>query len=279
MDQVYRQLSRECILAGLAPSAQGWVRELRVFGEIDSTSLRLMTRAGTEKINGVVYVAERQTNGRGRRGRTWLTPAGGSIALSFGREVAVSVAEVAPLSLIVGLAIANAMRRSDIHGISLKWPNDVLVDGAKVGGVLIELAETASPLILVIGVGINIGCGAEVGASLGVPVGDVLAQHPYVSRNDLIAEVISSIHEFTNRFESQGFSGMRSEWEQLHFHQNRRVKLIGPNESLEGVARGVTACGELILETSSGLRYFNTGEVSLRGELGPAEPQRDTRGT
>ena len=243
------------------------MRELRVHGEIDSTSSHLMARAGAEKIDGVVCVADRQTNGRGRRGRTWLTPSGGSIALSFGREIAVAVAEVAPLSLIVGLAVAKAIERFNICGISLKWPNDVLLDGAKVGGILIELVGITFPLLAVIGVGINIGSGAEVAARLGTPVGDVLAQRRNLSRSDLIAEVISNIHDLTTRFESQGFSGMRSEWEQLHFHQNRRVKVIGVNETVEGVARGVTASGELVLETSLGIRYFSGGEVSLRGEL------------
>ena len=268
MEPACSALSRECILARLAPDAVGWMRELRVHSEIDSTSSHLMTRAGAESIDGVVCIAEHQTNGRGRRGRTWLAPAGKSIALSLGREISVAGADIAPLSLVVGLAVANAISRSNIRGISLKWPNDVLLDGAKVGGILIELVRTTFPLVVVIGVGINIGSGAEVGARLGVAVGDIRAQHPEVSRNDLIAEVIGNIHDLTTRFESQGFSGMRSEWERLHFHQNRPVEVVGVNETIEGVARGVTASGALILETSLGIRYFTVGEVSLRGKLG-----------
>ena len=268
MEPACSALSRECILARLAPSALGWMRELRVHREIDSTNSHLMNRAVVETVDGVVCVADHQTNGRGRRGRTWLTPAGGSIALSLGREISVVVAEIAPLSLVVGLAVANAISRSGLRGISLKWPNDVLLDGAKVGGILIELVGSTIPLVVVIGVGINVGSGTEVGARLGIAVGDIRTQHLGVSRNELIAEVVCNIHDLTTRFESQGFSGIRPEWERLHFHQNRPVEVVGVNETIEGVARGVTASGALIVETSLGIRYFTVGEVSLRGKLG-----------
>jgi BirA family biotin operon repressor/biotin-[acetyl-CoA-carboxylase] ligase len=266
MNTLHQPLDRALILAGLSPDARRWAREITVHLEIDSTNSHLMSRAATEEVDGVVCIAERQTSGRGRRGRTWLTPAGGSIALSLGRHLSVAIAEIAPLSLVVGVAVANAMERLGVSGVSLKWPNDVLLDGVKVGGILIELAGIADPLKVVIGVGINVGSGAEVSARLGMPVGDVLARRHDISRNDLVAELINNIHELTAKFESEGFSAMRADWEALHAHQNRTVRIISANETVEGIARGVTAGGELVLETPSGIRHFSGGEVSLRGE-------------
>jgi BirA family transcriptional regulator, biotin operon repressor / biotin---[acetyl-CoA-carboxylase] ligase len=268
MDSTRQPLDRELILERISPATRTWVSEIGVHEEIDSTNTHLMTRATAEDIDGVVCIAERQTAGRGRRGRTWLTPSGGAIALSLGKHLSVAVAEIAPLSLVVGLAVANAMRDSGISGVSLKWPNDILLDGAKVGGILIELAAITQPLKVVIGVGINVGAGAEVRTRLGIPVGDVREKNRTISRNDLAAGLIDNIHGFATRFEQQGFPAMRSEWETLHAHQEHHVLLIGANETVEGIARGVTASGELVLETDSGIRHFSGGEVSLRGAHG-----------
>lgn len=264
MDAIRQDLHPELILSHLGSSARAWVRELRVHLEIDSTNSHLMRRALVEDVDGVACLAERQTNGRGRRGRTWLTPAGAAIALSLGRRVSVAIADVAPLSLVVGLAVARAMHSSGITGVSLKWPNDVLLDGAKVAGVLIELASGSNPVMAVIGVGINVGSGMEVRAHIGTPVGDVLDRNRHVSRNVLAANVIDSVHELTANFESSGFSRMRREWERLHAHQGEIVRVTSAASSVEGVALGVTPNGELILETQSGVANYSGGEVSLR---------------
>ena len=134
---------------------------------------------------------------------------------------------------------------------------------------LIELTGIAIPLTVVIGVGVNMGSGSEVSARLGLPVGDVLTGRRELSRNILAAELINDVHDLTTLFEARGFAPMRADWERLHAHQNRHVRVIGLNESIEGIARGVTDGGELILETDSGLRTFSGGEVSLRAENAP----------
>jgi BirA family transcriptional regulator, biotin operon repressor / biotin---[acetyl-CoA-carboxylase] ligase len=268
MDSEQPPLNRELILAGMSRESRRWVKELVVHTEIGSTNTHLMTRAAAENVDGVVCIAERQTGGRGRRGRTWLTPSGGSIALSLGKHVAVGIAEIAPLSLIVGLAVANAMARCGIDGVSLKWPNDILLDGVKVGGILIELAAIAEPLKVITGIGINVGAGSEVSSHLGFSVGDVRSKNTRISRNEIAANLIDSFYESTSKFEVQGFPSMRAEWEALHAHQDRRVHLIGANETVEGIARGVTTSGELILDTDAGIRHFSGGEVSLRGDRG-----------
>ena len=136
----HQALDRDSILAQLSRASRGWLRELRVHAEIDSTNSHLIARAANETIDGVACIAERQTGGRGRRGRTWLTPPGSNIALSLGKSISIPISEVAPLSLVVGLAAVNALARVGVNDVKLKWPNDVLLNGAKVGGILIELA-------------------------------------------------------------------------------------------------------------------------------------------
>jgi BirA family transcriptional regulator, biotin operon repressor / biotin---[acetyl-CoA-carboxylase] ligase len=264
----HQPLVSESILVQLAHDSRRWIRELQIHAEISSTNSHLMARAASQSIDGIVCLAERQTGGRGRRGRTWLTPSGQNIALSLGKSVPISVAQVAPLSLVVGLAAVSALKRVGVDNAMLKWPNDLLLNGAKVGGILIELPSIGNPLTVVVGIGINMGSGEEVSAHLGSPVGDLLAGRISISRNTLAAELINSVFEMTSRFELHGFATMRPDWEDLHAHQDRNVRVIGTNETIEGIARGVTDSGELILETAAGIRHFSGGEVSLRSEHG-----------
>jgi BirA family biotin operon repressor/biotin-[acetyl-CoA-carboxylase] ligase len=264
MESSFENLSADSILAQLSDATRAWLRELRIHHEIDSTNTHLMQRAPVENIDGVICLAESQTAGRGRRGRTWITPTRAGIALSLGRRMSVPIGEVAPLSLVVGIAVAHAMRKSAITGVSLKWPNDILLDGDKVGGVLIELASVGNPTVAIVGVGVNVGSGLEVSARLGIPVGDVLDRNSHISRNKLAADIIDSIQVLSTEFESSGFSGMREEWQQLHAYQGARVRLTSADSTIEGTARGVTPRGELVLETEAGIRHFSGGEVTLR---------------
>ena len=268
MPSACQPLDRDQIWSCLSTNASRWAVEISVHAEIDSTNTHLMTRAATQDVDGIVCLAERQTNGRGRRGRTWLTPAGGAIALSLGKRVALPIGEVAPLSLVVGVAVAHALERCRVDAVALKWPNDVLLDGAKVGGILVEISSVAKPLQAIVGVGVNAGAGQSVSVQLGTPVGDIRASNPSVSRNVLAAELINSVHEMISRFEREGFHLIRRAWEALHAHQDRRIRIDGVGEAVFGVARGITDRGELIVETGSGVRYFSSGEVSLRGADG-----------
>jgi len=249
----------------LPPAARSWVRELRVHEEIDSTNTHLVRRASSEPIDGVVCFAESQTGGRGRRGRTWLSPKGRSIAVSLGHSLAVPVSEVGPLSLVVGWGVAIALQKMGIKGVRLKWPNDVLVDGAKAGGILIELAGIGQPLTVVIGIGLNVGSGVEIRRHLGIPIGDLRDKSEHISRNELASALVGSVHDEVVEFERHGFAPVRGRWEELHEHQHRPVLLVGANETVEGIARGVSLSGELILETLTGVSHFSGGEVSLRG--------------
>ncbi len=266
MGATYEPLSETRIYSLLAPATKSWVRELRVHQRIDSTNSHLVARAASGSVDGVVCLAELQTKGRGRRGRTWVTPEGMGIALSVGRQLNLPIAGISPLSLVVGVSAVAAMKSIGIEGIALKWPNDLLLGGLKVGGILIELAGASSPLIVVIGVGLNVGAGAVVQQRLGTAVGDLQDDHREISRNKLAAALIDNLLEATQRFETEGFRRLREEWTRIHYHQNRPVVLVTADDAIEGIALGVDMNGELLLETPSGITHFNAGEVSLRDE-------------
>lgn len=259
-------LVAQTIVDLMSADTRSWLRELKVHDEIDSTNTHLMRRSSSETIDGVVCFAESQTAGRGRRGRTWLTPRGQSIAVSFGKNLAIPVSEIGPLSLVVGVGVARALDSLGIAGVGLKWPNDILLEGAKAGGVLIELAGIAQPLVVVIGIGLNVGGGNEVRERLGIPVADLSDKVAHLSRNTLAAAVLEHVHAAIVEFEQMGFAPLRERWEGLHAHQHRRVVLSGANETIEGIARGVSMTGELILETAAGISRFSGGEVSLRAD-------------
>jgi BirA family transcriptional regulator, biotin operon repressor / biotin---[acetyl-CoA-carboxylase] ligase len=257
-------LDRELILAQLTQSARGWLRDLQVHAQIDSTNTHLLRQASSG-IDGVACLAEHQTHGRGRRGRSWLDRPGRGLAMSLGRRMQRPLAELAPVSLVAGVAVAKALQGVNIRGVTLKWPNDILVDGAKAGGILVEVAGAIEPQI-VIGVGLNIGAQAELEARLGHAVGDVLRGDVRMSRNALAAAIIDSLTRYAGRFDVEGFAPLRSEWEALHAHQDRRVRIRAADGEILGIARGVAATGELRLQTDSGLIHCNSGEVSLRDE-------------
>jgi len=267
MTDINEPLSESEIRAHLSSDVREWAREIRVHEEIDSTNTHLIKRAASQAIDGVVCLAEVQTSGRGRRGRTWLSPKGRNIAMSLGMNLAMPISSLSPLSLVVGIAAADTLKGLGIDAVSLKWPNDILIEATKAGGILIELASIANPLVVVIGLGVNVGSGAEIGDHLGIAVGDVLGAGRRVSRNELAAKLIDSIRRRVMQFEREGFGRLRDHWDQLHAHRNSVVTISTANESVEGVARGVTLNGELVLDTASGTLHFNGGEVSLRADV------------
>jgi BirA family biotin operon repressor/biotin-[acetyl-CoA-carboxylase] ligase len=261
----FEPLDATAIEERVSPDVRCWIRELRVHQQIDSTNTHLVRRASSEPIDGVVCFAESQTGGRGRRGRTWLSPKGQSIAVSLGHDLEIPISEVGPLSLVVGIGVAAALLKIGVEGVRLKWPNDILLDGAKAGGILIELARVGQPLAVVVGIGLNVGGGGELRERLGMPIGDLREKAKNISRNALAAALLDGVHQQVVELARRGFAPLRGRWEELHEYQDKPVLLIGANETVEGIARGVSLSGELILETAEGLSHFSGGEVSLRG--------------
>lgn len=224
-----------------------------------STNAVLLARAETGAPSGAVVVAEVQTAGRGRRGRTWVSTPGDSLTFSLLWRFVPGTAP-AGLSLAVGLAVTRALAKVSACETALKWPNDVLKDGRKLAGILIELLPGA-PHVAVIGIGLNLRRPATL-------PDDVLAaalDRP-TDTNALFAALLVELRAVFEHFAAEGFAGLRAEWMARHAFQDCPVRLLSDFAPPgAGICRGVDVDGALLLETDGRIERILSGEVSLRG--------------
>jgi BirA family biotin operon repressor/biotin-[acetyl-CoA-carboxylase] ligase len=221
--------------------------------------------------------AEYQTAGRGRRARSWFARPGGAICLSLGWCFAALPPDISALSLAIGVCALRAMARCGVGGAALKWPNDLVIGNAKLGGILIELrAEAGGPAYVVIGLGLNVALGdavvSQVAAS-GTQAADLIglgAGAP--DRNRLAAALIEAIVNGLMQFESEGFAAFAGEWRSADALAGKPVVISSDSGSVTGHARGIDSGGALCLQTRDGLQRFVTGEVSAREVLARGVP-------
>lgn len=261
-------LSRSAIAAGLSARAQAWLQELEIHTVLESTNDRLVALGRAGSVAGRVCFAELQTRGRGRRGRTWLSPFARHLAMSTGVRLNRPMHEVGGLSLVVGLAVLDCLEQLGVEGIALKWPNDILLHGRKLGGVLIELLGGTSAVEAVIGVGLNVDIPAAVRDVIDQSVTDLVAAGYRISRNRLASTLVSTLVDYVKEFEQTGFAPMRELFDQHHLFHHRICEIGQGDTVVIGRVVGVTEVGEILLETDSGTAAFGAGEVSLRGQEG-----------
>jgi BirA family biotin operon repressor/biotin-[acetyl-CoA-carboxylase] ligase len=241
---------------------------LRCFDQLPSTNTHLLEWAQSGAPHRALVVSEWQSEGRGRRGRAWHGELGGALTFSLLWRSSRPVAELSGLSLAVGASLVGALRDLGLARAMVKWPNDILVDDAKLAGVLIELTgDMLGPSAAVIGVGINVLGGEALTETVGQPVTDLRRHVGPLDRNDLLLALVSGLDGGLGRFEREGFAGFRQAWQDCHAHQNRPVRVhTGQGEPILGRAVGVDEQGALLLDTGSGVRRFHAGEVSLRAD-------------
>ena len=258
-------LDSSLIRSALSRSASAWLRGLQIYRVIGSTNAVLMEMAAENGVDGQVRLAELQSQGRGRRGRNWYSPFGANLALSMGFGARREASELGGLSLVVGLALLDALERQGIAGLALKWPNDLLREGAKLGGILIEVANTPHGIELVIGVGLNIRLPAAIRATLDQSVADIEGAGISVDRNLLAASIVSSIHEFVDEFQQHGFAPFCEVFNSRHYFHRAECQMLQGSVTESGWVEGVTKQGALVLRVKDGgTRVFHGGEVSLR---------------
>lgn len=245
------------------------LRSLDLRFDVDSTNTRLLACAPPPYGYADVMLSELQHAGRGRRGRHWVAPFGGSLALSLGWSFSDASKASPTLSLCVGVAVARGLARAGALGIRLKWPNDIWLHDRKVGGVLIELrAEASGPAHVVIGVGLNVSLSLPVRERIeasGVRVAAVAdACNPTPSRNFIAGAIIDELLSMLEQFERDGFAAFRETWSALDALRDRPAQVILGDAIFSGTARGVDALGVLQLERDGRVQEFVSGEVSLR---------------
>ena len=264
LDDDVELLDAGALQASLHAGTRAWLKELRALASIDSTNSELMRRAACAEIDGVVLLAETQTAGRGRRGRSWASPFGRNLAMSLGICIRRPLAEIGALSLAVGVAVARTLTAAGVRDVALKWPNDVLAGGRKLCGILIELPSGAEPPRAVIGIGVNMGGMQAVAQVVNQHVADVAEHVPEASRNALAAALLNAVFAICRRFEAHGFAAIKSDYDALHRFHGERVRLLAGTEAFVGMVAGVDVDGALRLRGPDGERAFNGGEVSLR---------------
>ena len=257
-------LDESAIRTALSPAAAAWLRDLRVFLAVDSTNTRMVAAAQSSTVDGCVWLAELQTAGRGRRGRRWLTPFARNIALTLGFAADQSPSQLGGLSLAVGLAVAHLLQSEGAGDAAVKWPNDIYIGDAKVGGVLIEVVTRAAACDCIIGIGLNLDLPENARTGIDQKVTDLKAQGINPNRNLFAAALVSRVVDAANRFKQEGFAPMRTAYDALHLCHGKPVHVIQGNQTHTGQALGVTATGALRVRSGGQTREFTGGEVSLR---------------
>lgn len=214
---------------------------------------------------GDLCLAEYQTSGRGRRGRQWLSPFGGQIILSFYWTFDARKSTEG-LSLAVGIAIADTLRKAGAP-VYVKWPNDILLFGRKLAGILIEMRNTKNGFLhLVVGIGINLSLSKQSN-QIDQAWAELMELLPELDRDQLIVQLIKNIYAHLEQFEQEGISReFRQKWLELDYLFGEEVNVITDKQVISGIEQGIDEQGYLQVVVNNGLEWlkFNGGEVSLR---------------
>lgn len=254
-------LDADEITASMGPVADWPVIVHESLGSTNATAVKLV---GEQVPAPFIVLAERQTAGRGRRGRKWISPFGENIYYSLTLRIDGGMRQIEGLSLLVGLAVLKTLRAAGVQQAGLKWPNDVLVGQRKIAGILLELiGDPADVCHVIIGVGINVNMtdASEVDqlwTSVRLETG------AHVSRNLLVGELSRNIQAYLIDHQLQGFGAFRAEWESNHLWQGRAVDLLTGSDAVQGTVLGIDSQGALRLQVGSEERVFSGGELSLR---------------
>jgi BirA family biotin operon repressor/biotin-[acetyl-CoA-carboxylase] ligase len=259
-------LSREQILATSQTDREALDKYFDLHLSIGSTNIEAMKKAQAGYSRYLV-LAEHQSQGRGRRGRTWVSPLGKNLYFSLMWSFQNGVSALEGLSLLTALVVVRALQKAGFAGLGLKWPNDVLLNGNKLAGILLEInGDKTGPCQVVIGIGLNIKMPQSAGAEIDQPYADLAASGGMINRNWIASALIDGLHTELEKFVVSGFAPYRQEWESLDVYRDKEVQVQSGAGIIRGVVAGVDVGGALLLKTSGGIQAISGGEVfpSLR---------------
>lgn len=253
------------IQSGLQPDAARLVHEINVHTSIDSTNAELQRQSLVPE-RASVCLAETQTAGRGRRGRHWVSPFGSSIYMTVGWRFQGGAEALEGLSLAVGVLLCESLAALGVEGLALKWPNDVLLDGRKLAGILVEVSgDLSGPCNALIGIGINVRLPTVAAEAIEQAWADLRAvAAPELTRNTIVATLLNRLLPALADYERSGFGVWQERWQALDAYAGKPVLIDNSGRRTAGVARGVDERGSLLLQTESGTQRVFGGEVSLR---------------
>lgn len=248
-----------------------WIgNEILYLPVIDSTNTRAKQLAEEGYPNGTVVIAERQEAGRGRRGRTWESPDGDGIFMTLMLRPDIKPDNASMLTLVTALAVAAAIRKCTGRAAGIKWPNDIVMNGKKVCGILTEMSTQMDYVNhVVVGIGINVYNESFPEELSQMATSLYLETRERFGRETLIEEVWEQFEHYYEIFrQTQDLSGLVKEYEAHLVNMHKNVRVLDPKEPFEGKAMGITVRGELVVDTWESRKLVSAGEVSVRGVYG-----------
>lgn len=249
-----------------------WVaKEVLYLDTIDSTNTKAQELAEKGYPSGTLVVADKQESGKGRRGRSWVSPSGTGIFMTLMIKPDINPNNASMLTLVAALAVAKAITSVTGEEAMIKWPNDIVVNGKKVCGILTEMnAQFDYINNIVVGVGINVHNESfpeeisQMASSLMIEAGG-----KRFHRAQIIAETMLYFEQYYDTFlKTQDLSALVREYDELLVNRNKSVRVLDPKEPFDGKAMGITPKGELIVDTWESRKLVSSGEVSVRGIYG-----------
>lgn len=249
-----------------------WVaKEVLYFDTIDSTNTKAQELAEKGYPSGTLVVADKQESGKGRRGRSWVSPSGTGIFMTLMIKPDINPNNASMLTLVAALAVAKAITSVTGEEAMIKWPNDIVVNGKKVCGILTEMnAQFDYINHIVVGIGINVHNESfpeeisQMASSLMIEAGG-----KRFHRAQIIAETMSYFEQYYDTFlKTQDLSALVREYDELLVNRNKSVRVLDPKGPFDGKAMGITPKGELIVDTWESRKLVSSGEVSVRGIYG-----------
>ena len=254
-----------------------WVaKEVLYFDTIDSTNTKAQELAEKGYPSGTLVVADKQESGKGRRGRSWVSPSGTGIFMTLMIKPDINPNNASMLTLVAALAVAKAITSVTGEEAMIKWPNDIVVNGKKVCGILTEMnAQFDYINHIVVGIGINVHNESfpeeisQMASSLMIEAGGKRLLLHNKNRAQIIAETMSYFEQYYDTFlKTQDLSALVREYDELLVNRNKSVRVLDPKEPFDGKAMGITPKGELIVDTWESRKLVSSGEVSVRGIYG-----------
>jgi len=257
-------LDEKTIKKGIALKKSDKTIRLQISACVDSTNQ--LVKYHNNKDGWTICLAEQQTRGRGRLGRDWASPFGENMYLSIAWRTSESLAKLSGLSIATSLALKDALSPW-IDDLQVKWPNDLLWQGKKMAGCLIEVnAESHGNSFIIVGIGLNINTLTDK---------HPLSDHPhcsmrdilqcYLNRNEIIIAIINRCLQSFETFDQQGLSPLLKSWREADYLYNQLITIYQPSQTVDGIAKGINASGHLLIETKQGfIKEISSGEASLK---------------
>ena len=260
-------LNWQAIRSGLPEYTINYLRHHEILGQVDSTNNRVLEACGNILKLPVICLAEQQLAGRGRNGRIWQSPFGKNIYMSLGSVFQCPVASLTGLSIAIGVELARMLRNYGVK-VALKWPNDILVEGHKLAGILVETrVKSRNQVCVVMGLGLNYHMqDSDAGAidQLWTDLSRVLGYAQMPERNQLAAEMIKALVNVCIEFPDTGLNDWLEDWNEFDVCNKRKLEVIDGEYKYIGMGMGISEQGALRISVDGKLRHIHSSEVSIR---------------